>query len=576
MPPDALRLIASPRNRAILSLLAAEPAHPRRVAGLLSMPESDAARRLRAMEKAGLVEGAWRRLDTNVRTYRLCANTASLVFGPDGVTILMGGTKRSAEASQIEAPPPDLPRVFVGRHDELSALGASSGPVVVEGIAGIGKSSLVASYARQQRDKRPVFWHRVRTVDSEAWLMSRLALHLAAAGVKPALFEADDSNDERPRLERAMDLIERAGSLLVFDDAQNARDSGLRGLLRTLCERVDDAQVVAISRTRLSWLPARVRRLRLRGLDAEAVSTFAGKKGLPIPERLERRVRKEVGGHPLALNILLETAGNPEKLDTLLDGLPEEPLTDYLLSELYDVVSESERRVLAALSVFPGPFSPEEADVVVSRRDESAFLSLRRRLLVDETLSGFELHEVVRNFFRSVDRSSKSRHLALADHYLATATIEGRLEAMRHLMEAGGEARVLSMLERDLDLEEAEALPAAYQTAYDEVLEALARTKRLTARQAALVDDERGDLRFTRKDYDGALRSYQRAARVFNRARDLERVADLTWKIALSLERMGNAERAGSILAAFGDGNGLGRRATARLRALRDRLTAAR
>lgn len=76
------RALSNPVNVTLLARLADGPAHPRALAHALERSEGDIQRKLRALEKAGLVAGAWRhREGATVREYHLTGRTVELSLG---------------------------------------------------------------------------------------------------------------------------------------------------------------------------------------------------------------------------------------------------------------------------------------------------------------------------------------------------------------------------------------------------------------------------------------------------------------------------------------------------------------
>ncbi|MEV7567130.1 tetratricopeptide repeat protein [Streptomyces tanashiensis] len=138
----------------------------------------------------------------------------------------------------------DVPRKsahFVGRTDELALLDGAEGTVVVCGLGGVGKSSLVARWAlRQAADRNPVWWI---TAESRADVDAGLA-GLAAA-MQPELIDVLPQEALR---ERALQwLSAHDGWLLVLDNVTDPED--VAGLLA----RTGRGRVVLTSRTTDGW-----------------------------------------------------------------------------------------------------------------------------------------------------------------------------------------------------------------------------------------------------------------------------------------------------------------------------------
>ncbi|HEV8358871.1 MAG TPA: hypothetical protein VGR28_00295, partial [Candidatus Thermoplasmatota archaeon] len=549
MPDDLLGVLANRTNQAILGLLTVEPTYPRRIATLLSLSEPEVARRLRQMEGLGLVASRWTNIGKNVKMYQLLADAVSVRFTAEGLRVEMArrdGHRAGAVVNALVAEIP-IPTGFVGRADELRALAGPESVVVLEGMAGIGKTSLAAAHARALQAERSVYWHSFRGVESLGWLANRLSLFFAQHG-KPALLEAVERGAELAD-KRALMLegIDDPRVAVVLDDVHLVEDEAVRTFLTDAIARTRQGRLVLTSRERPRYDPSlqHVKLLYLGGLRDEDVRTLLAAKGVSIAPELLPRLRDEVGGHPLALNLFLETASQPgQSIEGLLDRVPERNIEEWLLQEVYETLDEDEREVLAHASVFRTRFGSDDVAALSKRNTDGPMVKLRRRLLVQQLNGDFALHEVVRNFFYSRLRTRKELHERAAAHYLGKGSLEGHLEAIHHFLAAGRRDRVLELLERNLDLREFDVIDAGYQSLYLAALEMFPREEVEDPRRWALMADEKGDIWFHRADFARALQHYDEAEAFFGKAKDAVRLADLAWKRAMALQKLGKIKEA--------------------------------
>ncbi len=549
MVEELLKVLANRTNQDILNVLRIEPTYPRKIGDLLSLAETEVARRLRQMEKLDLVSSQWSYIGKNVKLYQLVTERIEITIGAEGIRADLHerdtGRVVSAGIHRLVMHLP-APEEFVGRHAEMAALQGVHPVVLVEGMPGIGKTSLLASFARA-RGSDAVFWHSFRGVESLNWLANRLGLFLAQHG-HPQLLEAvergAETADKRNLLLEAMDLEELT---IVLDDVHRVEDPIVRDFLADAVNHVRRGRLVVGARERPPHNPSasNIRLIEMRGLEDEAVSEFLQRKELTVPEDLLPRLRDEVGGHPLALNLFVEavkSAGGD--VEAFLDGVPERDLEEYLLQEIYGRLEDDERRVLGLASLFRGTFTHEDILALSSRNPHGVLLRLRRRLLVQALDQEYAVHEIIRNFFYNLLQDKPRLHAKLADHYLAAGTLEGRLEALHHLLIAGQRNRVLKLLEENLDLREFDLIDAGYQNLYMKTLELFDRAEVGDDRMWALIVDEKADILFHRADYQAAMGLYERAESLFAKVSEDARVADVAWKRALCLNRMGKADAA--------------------------------
>lgn len=570
-------MLANPTNRAILSLLTTEPAYPRRIGTLLSLSDSEVSRRLRQMEDLGLVRGEWAYIGKNVKLYELAADGIHLAFTAEGLRVDVeaapavdgdgteggdgdgagegpgqGPMPRTTVLNPFEVRIPD-PGDLVGRADEQATLDETQGVVVVDGMPGIGKTSLVATWARDRAgDDEAVFWHSFRGVESLNWLANRFAVFLAQHD-RPELLEAIEAGaDEADKRELMLDAVEDPEVVVVLDDADRLDDPALRDLVSDAIRRTRQGRLIIASRERPRYNPNldHVVHLRLEGLSDEGVAAFLEARGVDVRPELLPRLREEVGGHPLALGLFLESVrelgGGADAMERLLDGIPEVNIEDYLLEEIVQGLSDEERHVLERASLFRTRFTADDLAALCDERVDGPLFRMRTRRLVQVQGEEHGLHEVVRNFFysRLDDKELERLHARAAAHYLDQGTIEGRLEAMHHLLSAGRRDRVLELLQEDLDLEDFDVIDAGYHTLYRDILGTFDRDEVDDDRTWALIEDEHGDIAFHRGEYDQALARYGEALAVFADLDDAHRLADLAWKRAMALHRLGRVDEA--------------------------------
>lgn len=554
MAHDLLSLLANKSNQSILGLLAVEEAWPRKVASLISLTETEVSRRLKRMEDLGLVRGEWSHVGKNVKLYRLAVKGAHVHFTQEGVEYRLeawDGTAQPTDLTHIlTSSVPDM-EGFVGREEALAALDQGPGVVLVEGIPGIGKTSLLAAWARHQ--PRPVFWHGFRGAESLRWLVNRAAVFHARHGRRRWVDALGGDIEPADLAMLLAEMCDEPEAIHILDDIHTIEDPALREALHAAIGTTHTGSLILASRGPVRHDPtlAHVHTLRLEGLGDEDVARLLALRGVEVEHSLLPRIRAEVGGHPLAIGLLVAAA---ERLDipltALLDRVPEKEVEEWLLQEVYEGLGEDERQVLTQASIFRTRFSADDLRAITRKDPEHTLLRLRRRLLVEANEDGYLLHEIVSNHFYQRLHDKERLHGALAERYAAEDTPEGRLEAMSHFQAAGRRDRVLELLEEDLDLRAFDFLDPSLHTLYAEVLESFTRADVKDPRRWAVILDDRGDIAYHRGSYEEALVRYQEAEEAFSAAQEDGRVADLQWKRGLALRKLGRQEEAQKAVAA--------------------------
>ncbi len=438
-----LRLLSNPVNLELLILLNTKPSYPRELARLTGRDETDISRRLRLLEAAGLVEGSWRNVaGRNIKMYRLSVRSFKIEFS--GKTVRISGTAR-AEAPvrefHVEVKPPRQP-LFVGRREELDLIRGSKAPIIVVwGISGIGKTSLVA---KALEGSEPLYWHTLTRLDTAEYILWRLAFFLSGLGYDTLLNYMGLS---RRSLELARDLavqgLRRTGSTLVFDDYQLVEGGEVGALVRWLALRARDYRVVIISRKRPRGLPyhepGRVLEVLLGGLSLVDSMKLLREKGVKLAPEEMVQIYSATAGHPLLLLMFAEAqkAGGTRTY--------EGEVSRYLWRELYSTLSEAEKKLLAVLAAFEEPQPPDLISQLAGvRSPEPILYRLSDKALVEVLPEGFRAHPVVRRFM-ALERRSEL-YIQAAEYRRRRGGWTEKLQAINYYIAAGAPAKAAEIL----------------------------------------------------------------------------------------------------------------------------------
>ena len=421
--------------------------------------------------------------------------------------------RRSAGANRPDEPAP--PRVApplhevlvavptsVGRRSELAlladaaeqALHAGVRTVLVTGAAGIGKTTLLASFARQASGW-DVFYGRcdehvvvpyhpfqsvvgrvVDTLPSDVLMahaaacggdLLRLLPHVAGR-IALAVPEAGDDDTARHRMFNAVfDVIERAAAIapliLVLDDLHWAEPAAL-GLLRYLVHNLGATPVLFVLGFRqpaelttvlADVAPAEAARIELHGLDVDELAAL-------VRERLTDTACRDIGA--VAARLSAETAGNPLFAEHLLrhwietsqievdDGVVSPvPATDL---ELPAVLRDLVWHRVAALG-------PEAQPVLTA----AAVFGVQFNQRVLAAMTDLADHKVAALLGRAVAAG------ILADH----PSLSGNVRFTHALVARALEAELGSRAATTLHAQAFEAMRAAQATPPDELAPQLAR-----------------------------------------------------------------------------------------------------
>jgi tetratricopeptide (TPR) repeat protein len=470
---------------------------------------------------------------------------------------------------------------FVGRTPELVELQAALGkaeaqgrPVIVTGLAGVGKTAMAIEYAyRFGSNYSAVWWIRA---DHEETLAIDLAALVPALGLTPGR-----DADQRHMIELAKDWLARnRGWLLICDDVQNP------DILESL-PTSSTGGILATSRL-LSWR-SRVELFSLLPLSTSDGQLLLARAGVENHE-LAGRLAAELGGHPLALRLAashLHRTGDASsnwmvQLDT---SFRKRELAPPIESALRIIVNELPRRSPEAYSILslssflaPAPF-PEHAfrekyeDLLAEQskgaeRQESLPIAIDDLVdlsLIERSGKFLKFHALVQDLIRSNLAPEARDAWAAAALYLTTRafpeaptepsnwdTCSQFLPHAYSTLEHAKQLQVgldgLVVLLRKVGLyfgSKGEFADA--QNAFHEALGNVDKTKLRGTLINALLHQHIGGVCESLHDLPGAADSYHRALAMGESAPDSEPVAVIFLLEALSrvLARLGQFESSG-------------------------------
>ncbi len=337
-------------------------------------------------------------------------------------------------------------RTVHGRSDERAALDAwyegREPTLVVSGIAGCGKTTLVSHWLNQRLDDEPNL--RVMYYPCQPWdtaigiatsILHRLGIESKGSlswdpyGILESLpmspsgkFDIDlyrrrltaYLTDPEKLREKVFEKLEERSEtppyiLLVLDDVHNVEVDSAH-LLGSLLQVADQTplRMLLISRTALSFYDRRdvhtrglVSELPLRGLSLEEVEQWIAQFDVPSPPEPEE-VHKMTGGHPLAVE-LLEMYGDVVHGDWLR----------FLDEEILQVLPEEHRDLLGYLAAAERPI-PWSTLALAAGVDGTPPSELLSRGIIVELADGLWLHEAIRErLLREVGESMNERRKAI-------------------------------------------------------------------------------------------------------------------------------------------------------------------
>ncbi len=296
----------------------------------------------------------------------------------------------------------DAPRIgtFVGRREELAEVlreGEVPRVFVVRGIPGIGKTAFAAKVCELLRGQKNLFWHRVRTWESDRTVLAGLGRFLEALD-RPALASILRRGEFVPTAEVLRQDLPDTRALLVFDDAHEATPevaSVLRMLGETLAS-APDVRILILTRQALRFYD--VRDVALKGIVGEielgslapedAASLLAD-----VPEATAlSSLPHSLAGHPLFLELVRRH--RPNVPHAVYD------MHRFMEDAIYRNLTDPQKDVMKAASLYEVPL-PRSTLLSFSGSSHEVLQALEDLALIRVVgWERYEIHDTIRDFLR--------------------------------------------------------------------------------------------------------------------------------------------------------------------------------
>jgi tetratricopeptide (TPR) repeat protein len=348
----------------------------------------------------------------------------------------------------------ELPRTkgFVGRKDELGDLLSSldKNVIIIEGIAGIGKSYIAAKFAEKLKDEYTVYWYgNLSEVSTLSSVMNKISIFLKENG-KPKLSNSIEhfGYDNEVLIALLKEELNSDNFAIFFDNYHKA-EKELNPLLKQLVS-ITPSKIIIITRQEPEFYNVvderenRVTKIKVDAWDFTNTKVMLEARGIEATNGTIQEIHGILLGHPQYLNLFCILAER-STAEQLLENLPTalKDAHDYLEKEVYNSLISEEKLLLQTISVFRVSETVDAFDTVNEFKDLKGTLnSLIHKFLLNEIgINTYSVHEIIRDYCLSdVSRRKilRSYHEGAAKYYLSLdEDPEHILEATYHFDEAG-------------------------------------------------------------------------------------------------------------------------------------------
>ncbi len=427
----------------ILVMLSSSPSSTRGLSRVLGVGESSISRRLKSLERLGIVEGRWVSSGgVNVKLYYMKAKEITVRIGSQGIIVSLGGDRYPLYDPYYSLP---ANRLFVGRKPQLEFLRKGEGVTFIVGIAGIGKTSLATEYARVFDG--PVLWNIVSESTTFFQLVRRISLFLAALGDKRILESLNQGYEDPDHLIGLLiDSLSKVKCLIVIDDYHNSHDNRISDLVSRLSKSKIASRVIVISRKKPEFYIDRENILIVQEMSQDEARELVTSLGID-PAGFER-VYSILGGIPQLLILYSEAVKKGLTIPTIL-----EDISDYIAKEILSKMPYEERLVLELLSIVrrPSPYQMLKRLGIKGPKLREAVTSLERSMLIERIGNQYYVNEMIARVVKERSEDPEELHRIAANFYSSSEREEDLVEAIYHYIMGEDPAKAARLIAKIIE-----------------------------------------------------------------------------------------------------------------------------
>jgi tetratricopeptide (TPR) repeat protein/DNA-binding MarR family transcriptional regulator len=316
-------------------------------------------------------------------------------------------------------------KYFFGRKTELEQLRISLNNqklIIVRGIAGIGKTTLVTKLILENPEKLPVFWFRFHEWNTLRNILTQFGKFLGNLGrnrLTTYLLSRRklDLADISEILE--MDL-KGLKAIMVIDDFHKIAPKIIPffSAIADIISRGQDFVVIVLTRKHIPFynpteaqISKQILELELTGLDIEGSRQLLSARKIKFDDF--DTIYNFTSGHPLSLELI-----NPS--ETTISQIPgQTDIMRYIHTEIFSKLNPEERNLLNIASVYRYPV-PTELFFIDENINYSTLDRLLEHSLLTENDNGYIAHDLINEFFyhRLNPKVKQQYHSKAAEYYV--------------------------------------------------------------------------------------------------------------------------------------------------------------
>jgi tetratricopeptide (TPR) repeat protein len=314
--------------------------------------------------------------------------------------------------------------------------------IVIQGIAGVGKTALAAKLIQDYKKKQNVFWFKFYEWSTLNNLLTHISEFLGT--LNRTKLKSYIESVKRLDINEITEILnvdfKNIKALMIFDDFHRIESSPkiiqFFQSLNEITNQVSELKIIVLSRQFISFYTPQdtsddgiVYELPLSGLDEISSGELLAQRNFDTIKFA--KIYELTKGHPL----FLELVDPDETLDNLsLHG----DIKKYIHSEIFMKLPDEERKLLGIASVFRFPI-PSSVFFIEEQISYDTIDKLVEKRLLNDYSTGYMVHDLIREFFhnRLTPQLKNSYHKTAAEYY----TVEFERLSVQSQVELGNSTK---------------------------------------------------------------------------------------------------------------------------------------
>lgn len=357
--------------------------------------------------------------------------------------------KPIANYNYIESIPKN--KNFIGRSIELKEFEeAKSQIIILEGIAGIGKTSLAAELASKNDLENNVFWYSLNGIVTAKAILYQLASFLNQRQHTESYRLINAAEDLNYLADIIINDLEKGNYFLFFDDYHSIKDEQIKAIFEKFKKKSIRTKIVVTTRPNPEFkfysehdTSAGVCLLKvLKGLNYEDTKEKLSSLDCKFEDEVILKMHEKTTGHPVALELLAIAAKNNFDLDALISTSPDIPesFVKYLFYEVFSKISNEEQNFLKAISVYRQPVNLSAIrNILENENINEIVIKLIDKRLIEKNRDLYTIHPLIKNLAYTLINNKELFHRRAAENLSRNQIIDLNeiIELQFHLFKAG-------------------------------------------------------------------------------------------------------------------------------------------